>query len=267
MASKARATDIATLIGELAVEITTAQADHDRLDALSKSASATEDEAEAAGDQALKIARRMTRLAAKQEQLRARHAEILSSDRQERLRIERIAAIERRDKLAEDLCARWPVLAAEMFELLQRLEHSDAEMDSHREASAEAIARGCPGNFYVDASPVTRLLKARIPALSVEGGGQLTVWPKPVGVPVWFEEYGRALKASRERVVAEEARWKECRVTAPNDGTRDLYPFKTRRGPSTVRRGTSVGADMTDELIAAAQAEGLTVDVRKARAA
>lgn len=93
------------------------------------------------------------------------------------------AAAAERDALAADIAARYPVLAAELLDLIDRVAASDRRCAAvNREGtprgspflvSAEAIARGCIKNFYwpMDrgGGPVMRLRAIAMPRLDRAG--------------------------------------------------------------------------------------------------
>lgn len=187
MGEGARIATAADLIGEVASAIAAAQAEHDQMDAISKSATANEADADAAADAAVKLARKIVRLGAKREQLEGRQEELANSDRQMRLRTEHREIKARRDALATELADRWPKLTAEIVELLRRIEETDADcrranrmgIGERRLISAEAIARNCPGSFYDNNDMISRFGKVRLPSLTGRGMQQLA-WP-PLG--------------------------------------------------------------------------------------
>lgn len=191
MSPDARIATVAELITEVAAAIGDAKAEHDRLDGISKSVTASEAEADAAADATATLNRKIIRLTAKQEQLEQRHKELTESERQTKQRAEYEEIKGRRDTLAAELAERWPVLTGELAALLSRLEASDAECAHlngkvsggyERLTSAEATARECPGNFYDDAGPISRLYSTVLPSLRGKGQDKLT-WPphRPFG--------------------------------------------------------------------------------------
>jgi len=149
LAQGARITDIAALISDVEMEITLAGSNAARLEALSLAPETAEDDADEAADRGIKERRRVARLQAKVETLRARIKEIEESNRSRARREARDAALERRDKLAVDIKARWPEITGEMVALFERIEASDAECEKHGIDSAEAIARDCHPNFIL----------------------------------------------------------------------------------------------------------------------
>ncbi len=93
----------------------------------------------------------------------------------------RKAAEDERDSLAVEIAERYPVLAAELVSLLSRIAANDARLAAVgiSSDSAEAIARGCPGNFYDGGIPISRLIAARLPAFD------------PGRPPLWTERSAR----------------------------------------------------------------------------
>jgi N-methylhydantoinase B/oxoprolinase/acetone carboxylase alpha subunit len=86
MSNDARAATIADLITDVEAGIAACEAERDRLDILSKSATATEAEADAAGDAATKLARKAIRLSAKCDRLRGRYNGLIDArDRKKRV--------------------------------------------------------------------------------------------------------------------------------------------------------------------------------------
>jgi len=149
LAQGARITDIAALIADVEIEIALAGSNAARLEALSLAPETVEADADEAADAGIKERRRVARLQAKVDTLRARIKEIEESNRSRARREARDAALERRDQLAIDLKARWPEITAEMVALFERIEASDAECEKHGIDSAEAIARDCHPNFVL----------------------------------------------------------------------------------------------------------------------
>ncbi len=149
LAQGARIADIAALIADVEIEIALAGSNASRLEALSLAPETVEADADEAADRGIKERRRVARLQAKVETLRARIKEIEESNRSRARREARDAALERRDKLAIDLKTRWPKITGEMVALFERIEASDAECEKHGIDSAEAIARNCHPNFVL----------------------------------------------------------------------------------------------------------------------
>lgn len=178
MGKDARLATVAGLVDEIGGEIDAARAEFARQDAVSKSATATEDAAESAADEAAKLSRRIVRLEAKQQQLGDRHTELENSESQQRVRVEREAVEARRDALAAELAERWPVITAEIVDLLTRLRESDFECARHRGLfSAEAVARKCAPSFYYAYGPMLRFERTRLPSLLGRDTEELA-WPQ-----------------------------------------------------------------------------------------
>jgi hypothetical protein len=258
----ARLATVNELIGEVESTIREAQAEHDRLDALSKSATAAEPEAEAAADEAIRLSRRIVRLGAKREQLDARREQLENSERRKRAEAERAAAMATRDQLAADLAERWPVLMGEVVSLLDRIAASDAELQriGCRVESAEAIARQCSGNFYNGASPLTRLGKFKYPSLTGSGLEELA-WPRHVNAFAAQEASMRAHLLQREREKREAAeRWKRYVVTPPEKGER--MQVECRGGLKGLYRAPEILV-MTAAQVEAAEAKGCKVELAK----
>lgn len=208
-------------------------------------------------------------MAAKQDQLRARHDDLINSERQKRLRDEYAEVAARRDALVADLREHWPMAAATLVELIARVQASDEEIarinapsGCDRLESAEVIARECPGNFYASATPITRFAKAKIPALIVQGSDHMA-WPRPNGEPLWMEADRRTLIAAKAHQIAESERWQDYIVTAPTDQERELFRYQTRRGPQSLRRGGQAIGKMTEEFVQSARKAGLNVSRAK----
>lgn len=261
MGDGARLATVNELVAEVAAAIADAQAEHDKLDVLSKDAAVAEEAAEQAADDAAKLARRIVRLGAKKEQLTRRAGELENSERRKRAEAEYAQALAARDQLVTDLKEHWPRIAGEIVTLLDRLEASDAECDRSNRVlygrewllSAEAVARACPGNF----PGIIRLKDMKVPALSAN----TLAWPKPV---IRFD-HGEAHRQQRiqyERERADEAaRWSRFFVEPPK-GNQDVIPLKVRGGTTTVRRDQVVLV-LSVEGVAEARAKGCTVTPAK----
>jgi hypothetical protein len=188
----ARVADILALIADIEAEATSADAEANRLDALSLDHATPEPQAEAAADEAGKVRRRAKRLAAKVTALRARIDDLEESNRSIANRAAYDAAKERRDALASDLKARWPALVAEMVEMFDRIAASDAECAKVRGpddlVSAEAIARDCHPNFILPGlhQYIPRLSEVKVYGLDASTSQAITygVWPKHVPLHV-----------------------------------------------------------------------------------
>lgn len=167
----------------------------------------------------------------------------------------RIAAITgRRDDLAARLKDRLPALLDELVGLLEEIETNDAEIAPLRLESAEAVARGVPGNFYNGVSPVGRFVKMKIPAWD----GRDIQWPiDRIAQAIAKREQAehRHLLARKEAEAAEEARWSRYIITPPDGNNHPT--IKTHRGPEQVRN--RIERRMTVELVEAARKAGCDV--------
>lgn len=165
------------------------------------------------------------------------------------------ALIASRDELAARLAERIPAIFDELTGLLAEIEQMDARGGTTLE-SAEAIARGVPGNFYIGPSPVTRLVNMKIP----EFGGRGLAWPpdKLAAGFVRMEEASRRQWAAyQESKATEHGRWKRYMVVGPTNGSRTM--IETRRGYTPMGKGDVREAIMTVEGVKDAQANGCTV--------
>lgn len=269
LGANARAATVSALIDEVEAALHASQAEHDNLDALSKSLTATEDEADEAADKVFKLSRKLVRLAAKRDQLQTRHDALMTSERRQRAVAEHDKVMERRDQLVEDLKRDMPRLLAEMVDLLHRIQENDTECERinssagstyglPRLSGAEALARGCPG-FYHRGTQIKRLTKLNLPRFDVSKNTS-DIWPPDTRGPILqkIEETNRKARLEEtKRRIAEEARWKACIVTPPSD-CRNSIAISTYRGEERILREPK-HAKMTDEAIADAEAKGCTV--------
>jgi hypothetical protein len=267
LSQDARAATVADLIAELTAQIDATQADHDRLDKVSKSATATEDEAEAAADEVAKLARRVVRLVAKRDQLEARHSELLASDRRKAAADRHAAAKARRDELVAELRRDMPGLFDKLVDYLHRIVASDAECQGVGDAgyglerleSAEAMARGCGGHFRNEVGPIMRLTQIKLPEFDASKGGR-NLWPapfNPMAAVMEAETRERQRRhAERERIAAETKNY--C-ITPPNVA-RFQAVVETQVGRKRVT-SSPINARMTPAQVEAARADGLTVEL------
>lgn len=276
LGANARAATVSALIDEVEAALQACQAEHDNLDALSKSATATEDEADEAADKVFKLSRKLVRLAAKRDQLQTRHDALMTSERRQRAVAEHEAVMTQRDQLVEDLKRDMPRLLAEMVDLLRRIEESDAECEGINRsagssyglphlASAEALARGCSGTYYHGGAPVKRLTKIQLPNFDASKP-RSDLWPPDRRGPILqkiAEDERRERLAVKARRAAEDARWKACIVTPPAD-CRNSIAISTYRGEERILREPKQ-VKMTDEAIADAEAKGCAVKLVVAR--
>lgn len=167
----------------------------------------------------------------------------------------RVAAIvAKRDALAAKLKDRMPALLDEMVELLNEIELNDEEIAPLRLESAEAVARGVPGNFYESYSPIGRFVKMKIPAW---GGGKQR-WPIDRHAEAMakrqIEEHQRLVERKKAEQ-AEAARWSWYVIT-PAQGN-ELATITTQRGPEVVRN--QMQRQMTAEGVDGARKAGCGV--------
>jgi hypothetical protein len=264
MGHGARAATIAELTAEVAATIAETQAEHERLDVLSKSATATEDEADAAADEAVKLARKVLRLTAKKQQLETRHEELLNSERRKNALAEYQRVKEARDDLCARLKDRWPKITDEIIGLLREIEANDAEIDrvntnlygSEWLASAEAVARGRQG-FNTGSDRAIRLTKMKIPSLHGPGQADLA-WPAPAKHPldVAHQAERRQREAAAKQRMEEAAKWKRYVVTPP-EGNSSLIPVETRNGQQTLRGMPAIFV-MAPDQVEQAECRGCT---------
>ncbi len=175
LGANARAVDVAALIASLEIELAAAVAEQAKQHGIAIDVRSDDAVADEAADAETKAARRVTRLSAQIEQLRARLATITEAERQRAFAAERDAIVAERDALATDLKAEWPAIEAKMVSLLWRITASDARCRSVNVLSAEAEARGCGGSFSVGGMPALRLIEIHLPSFvpSVLGAA----WP------------------------------------------------------------------------------------------
>lgn len=265
LSQDARAATVADLLTELTAQIDEAQADHDRQDEISKSATATEDEAEAAADQVGKLSRRIVRLAAKRDQLQTRHSELLASDRRKAATDRHTAAKARRDELVADLQRDVPGLFDKLVDYFERIQASDAECEGlgdpgyglERLESAEALARGCGSHFRHEAGPIMRLTQIRLPQFDASKGGR-NAWP------VQHNPYAAVMEeqqsAAQRRLAEQQRTARETQnylITPPNHPRFEVFvETQTRRLRVTSRPVTAL---MTPFQVEVARSVGLEV--------
>lgn len=177
-----------------------------------------------------------------------------SSDEQRAKKAERDGVIAERDALATIIRNEWPDLEARMVGLLHAIKENDAKMAGLRvfEPSAEAIARGLPGNFGGAAGSYRRLIETKLPSFAE---ARNLAWPAPK--PMNLDAARDAMLADKRRMHAEEAKWKRYIVTPPADNHNSI-PLEMRNGPGAVRDMPVIGR-MREEGVAAARAKGCDV--------
>lgn len=180
--ASARSTDRVT-VTNLREIIAEAEAEMERLTALAVQATSdslnfaiSEDDREASADKAARALRSAKALAPEVEDLKAKLDAKLQADSRRAADAQRAEIIARRDALADRLRMVWPEIERSAVDLLAEIEASDAEMRAAgiHEASAEAIARGCDGNFRQGVSAVRRLVEIKLPSFA--DGSRLS-WP------------------------------------------------------------------------------------------
>lgn len=177
LGSNARAADVEALIPVVREALTAAErerAEHHRIAIDVRSDDAT---ADAAADAESKATRRITRLSSQIDQLADRAKQIREDDADKAAEVERAAAIAERDELVADLKAEWPLMEAKMLAFILRIIISDKRVGAPREASAEALARGCSPLFQYHGTHIDRLVDMQVPAFS--DGLPWTAWPRP----------------------------------------------------------------------------------------
>lgn len=269
LSQDARAATVSDLIDELSAQIDATKAEHDRLDSVSKSATVSEDEAEAAADEVAKLARRVVRLEAKREQLRARHADLLASDRRKAATDRHAAAKARRDELVADLQREVPGLLDKLVEFLERIEASEAECQGlgnpgyglETLESAEALARGCGSHWRNGVgTPIMRLTQIRLPEFDASTGAR-TLWPASRPDPLHAYMQGEQEERQRRHREQERRRaeTKNYRITPP-DTPRFETTVETQTGRRRITSRPIVDL-MIPEQVEAARAAGLTVEI------
>lgn len=266
LAPGARAVTVADLISEVASLIETAKAERAAADRKATAFNTPEAEADAAADAVVKADRRVARLTAAKEQLEARHAELMASERRKRQVAEHAAIKERRDALVADLREAWPRIEAEIVALLHRIEASDAEIAAFQQGgspaglewlgSAEALARDVPGNWqWPSGGPIQRLTKIKLPTFD----GKDSAWPdlrpeRERATALWAQQQAQLLAAKRQKE-AHEARFKRYEIAPPTD-KRDRHVDCYHGRVEVVRRGA---IRMDDAQVEAARARGFVV--------
>lgn len=86
------------------------------------------------------------------------------------------AVTAKRDALAAELKAKYPKLAAELCDLLRRVEESNAEAASAGIESADSYARGIPANYSDSAGFYPRLTEVVLPSFGCESRMKNFIW-------------------------------------------------------------------------------------------
>ena len=116
--------------------------------------------------------------------------EVRRQEDQARRRVAYEAALAERDALAKELVEVYPRLAEQLAEIVGRIAANDAVIERVNRkslpdgagglASAEAVARGVPGNFLECGADVPRLTRdLRIPAFHFGSTEAAYLWPEP----------------------------------------------------------------------------------------
>ncbi|HKY82298.1 hypothetical protein [Novosphingobium sp.] len=258
--ASARSTDRVT-ITDLEALIADVTAERDRFAGIVTQATADSirfELSEEDRDEAAKTAERAKRnslaMSAALDELSAKLTAKRASEQQNAEKAAREAAIAERDMLVDRLRTEWPVIEGQVIELLSAVQANEEKLKGLRiyEGNAEAIARGCAGNFMDGSVPVRRLTETKLPSFT----GRDFAWPKPstFNPSLHMEQHQKNLLAMRD----EEARWKRYIVTPPH-GNRDVIPLLIKNGPNSVRDTPIIGR-MTDEGVAAARKTGCTVE-------
>ena len=266
LAPGARAATVSDLITEVASLIETTKAERAEADRKATAFDTPEAEADDAADAVVKADRRIARFIAAMEQLEARHAEQMASERRKRQVAEHAAIKERRDALVQDLRESWPRIEGEIVDLLRRIEASDAEIAAFQQGgspaglewlgSAEALARDVPGNWqWPSGGPVQRLTKIKLPTFD----GRESAWPdlrpeRERRAAIEAQQRAQFL-AAKQQTEAREARFKRYEIAPPAEA-RDRHVDCYHGRVEVVRRGA---IRMDDAQVEAARARGFTV--------
>lgn len=262
--ASARSTDRVS-IADLEVIIADAVIERDRLSSIAAQAAGdatnyalTSDDRDDADARAARAKRDAAALALAIDELTTKLDTRRASAAQKAKADELAAVIAERDALADRLANEWPEIESRMVALLTAVQASDARLQAAglHDPSAEAIARGCPGNFHSVAGPIRRLTAIMLP--NFRDGARLA-WPEAKPNPLALStEAARAMRlrmqADRE---AENARWSRYHVTPPADRN---IAIETRRGPAFLSR-KAVTVEMTAEGVQDARKSGCTVEV------
>lgn len=119
-----------------------------------------------------------------------RLVEVKREEDQARRRVAYDAALAQRDALAAELTQVYPAMAKQLADIVGRIAANDLVLERINRkslpdglgslASAEAVARGVPGNFVAGGAGVPRLTRdLRLPAFHFESSGAAYLWPAP----------------------------------------------------------------------------------------
>lgn len=250
-----RIADLETLIEEATAERDRLVAASERHDEDSINYALSDDDREEASRLASHYQRTARGLSNEIDALAERLEEARDTDRQRARETERLAAIGERDALAARLKSEWPALEYAIIELLQAISANDARLHSSApgEDSAEAVARGLPGNFFRHGVNLRRLKEIKLPSFAEANH---LAWPKPGNFNWDIANNTAARQAMQAERDAENARWSRYMVQAPTDGRQTI--IESRAGMIPMRLNV-VEAVMTADGVKDAEASGCTV--------
>lgn len=258
--TSARATDRVTLT-DLEALIADATAERDHFGAIVTQATAdsirfelSEEDREEAAKTADRAKRNSLAMSAAIDELSAKLAAKRVSEEQRAQKAAKTAVIAERDALVDRLRTEWPEMEAKIVELLLAVRANDERMKALQiyEPSAEAVARGVPGNFSEGSINIRRLTDTKLVSFADRND---FAWPKPqhFNPNLHMADHQRNLQAMRD----EEARWQRYLVTPPA-GNCERIPLPMKNGPGAVRDLPVIGR-MTDEGVAKARELGCDV--------
>lgn len=197
LSANARAADVSTLIDAVRAELAVAKVELAQHHALAVDCGSDEATADDAADAEHRTSRRITRLEGQIGQLEGRLIEINENEKRRERDEWRATVLAERDALAADLKTEWPLIEAKIQHLLWRISLSDRQCAQTGIASAEAVARGCDGNFYQAGAPVHRFTQLKL--ASLDASNQFGAWPPRTSEFDW----AMIDKATGERMIAE----------------------------------------------------------------
>lgn len=170
------------------------------------------------------------------DQIEARLAARKASPKRQAAEAERADVLAERDEIAARFAEVVPECVGRLTALFAEVDANSERMRAARlnEPNAEAVARGIPGNWFVDHAEVRRFTQMAIPCWSAPG----RAWPLGEGASP-LGDSDRQAKAIRREVAAREAereatKWGWYRLTPPGGS---MIHFQRRlmldnRGPS-----------------------------------
>ena len=216
--SRARLTDIEDLISEARAEIESLTAAAAKAVSDSLDFTLCEEDREAAAARAERHGRSAKALNAAIDRLGELLNERRNSEAAKAAEEHKAAILAERDRLAAALREEWPAMERRMVELLSQIEANDAAMVAARmhDASAEAVARGLPGNFFQH-GPLNRLTKIKLPSFA---DGMRNAWPVANIRQAIAASYGELRREGVDREerarAAELASWRPYRIQPTN---------------------------------------------------